>query len=96
MGPATAAHLSWPGFAASAGPGTIYDVAVGDLATLASAGTAAAVALACGLPVTTATDAAVPGSGAGVYYLVRARNTCAAGTWGTDSMGLERTVPACP
>ncbi|OLC54281.1 MAG: hypothetical protein AUH92_04370 [Acidobacteria bacterium 13_1_40CM_4_69_4] len=95
-GPAPGAVLSWPSLAATAGPGTLYDVAIGDLTTLSSGGTAASTALACGLSVTTAIDETTPAPGAGVYYLVRARNACAAGSWGTDSPGIERSVPACP
>ena len=41
-----------------------------------------------------ATDSDLPG--AVFYYLARARNSCAAGTSGTDSAGTPRSVPVCP
>ena len=95
-GAAGAALLSWPDLTTLAGPGTVYDVALGDTAGLATSGTAGSAALACGLPDTTTLDAAVPATGTAVYYLARARNTCGAGTWGADSIGVDRSVPACP
>jgi photosystem II stability/assembly factor-like uncharacterized protein len=88
--------LSWPGLAASSGPGTVYDVASGSIASLVSSGFAASTSLACGLSVPGATDGSVPPTGAGIYYVVRGRNACGAGTWGRDSAGRERTPPACP
>jgi N-acetylneuraminic acid mutarotase len=30
------------------------------------------------------------------WYLVRARNSCGVGTYGVNSLGMERLVPACP
>lgn len=45
---------------------------------------------------TTWTDAANPASGQGVWYLVRARNTCGAGPYGFRSGGAEEVSTACP
>lgn len=47
-------------------------------------------------PNTTATDSATPAPGAAFYYLVRARNACAAGTLGQRSNGSERSGLTCP
>jgi photosystem II stability/assembly factor-like uncharacterized protein len=94
--PAGGAALHWPDLSAAAGPGTVYDVAAGDLAALAVAGTGEARALACGLPLTAASDPTPPSLGSGFFYLVRGRNACGAGSWGTDSTGRDRGVPACP
>jgi hypothetical protein len=88
--------LSWPSLGGQAGPGTVYDVATGDLSSLPTAGTAGSSALACGLSATTAIDAAIPQAGAAIYYMVRGRNACAAGTWGESSQHVERLSPACP
>ena len=90
------AILSWPGLASSAGPGTVYDVARGDIGSLAASGFAGSTSLACGLPLPGATDATLPPAGTGVYYLVRGRNACGAGSWGRDSDGFERTLSVCP
>ncbi len=88
--------LAWASLAATAGSGTVYDVVCGDLATLLSAGTGGASALACGIAATSASDPSVPPAGSGVYYLVRGRNACGIGTWGFDSTGAPRSSPACP
>src|SRR6185436_734801 len=68
-GAENAADLSWPSLAGTAGPGTVYDVAVGDLALLAVSGTSGSTSLACGLAVESASDPATPAVGAGVYYM---------------------------
>ena len=88
--------LSWPGLAASAGPGTLYDVAAGDIASLAASGFAASAPFACSLTTPTTTDTSVPSAGAGTYYIVRGRNACGAGSWGRNSDGQERVSSACP
>jgi hypothetical protein len=95
-GAGDAADLTWPSLAGAAGPGTVYDVAVGDLATLATSGTSASTSLACGLASPTTSDPALLPAGSGVYYLVRGRNSCGIGSWGRDSQGVERVSPACP
>lgn len=95
-GAAAETLLSWSGLASSAGSGTVYDLARGDIASLLTSGTAASAALACASPATSASDPALPAAGAGFYYLVRGRNTCAIGTWGTGSDGLPRASGACP
>jgi hypothetical protein len=88
--------LGWPSLAATAGPDTVYDVAVGALSDLAGSGTGSSTSLACGLAALTTTDAAVPAAGTGVYYMVRGRNVCGIGSWGQNSQGTERTSGACP
>ena len=90
-----AANLSWTSLASQAGSSTIYDAATGDLATLAVSGTAAATALQCGIAATAATDAGVLAADTGVYYLVRGRNSCGLGTWGSGTSG-PRSLTACP
>ncbi|HEV8336186.1 MAG TPA: hypothetical protein VGR67_07220 [Candidatus Polarisedimenticolia bacterium] len=95
-GPDGGALLFWPSLGGQAGPGTVYDVAAGDLSSLPTAGTAGSSALACGLSATTAVDPAIPQAGAAIYYMVRGRNACAAGTWGESSQLVERLSPACP
>jgi hypothetical protein len=95
-GAGDSADLAWTSLAATAGPGTLYDVAIGDLALLASTGTASSTSFACGLASLTTSDASVLGPGSGVYYLVRGRNACGLGSWGRDSQGIERASGACP
>ncbi len=45
---------------------------------------------------TFAVDSAIPSSGQGFYYLIRAVNVCGAGTLGFRSNGIERTGVSCP
>jgi hypothetical protein len=43
----------------------------------------------------TATDTAVPATGASFWYLVRGRNACGSGSYGTGQGG-PRITPVCP
>lgn len=88
--------LSWPSLAPQAGSGTVYDVATGLLADLATGGTSSSVALACGVGATPLTDGTSSATGQGAYYFIRARNACGAGSWGRTSAGGERPSSACP
>jgi hypothetical protein len=42
------------------------------------------------------TDAGVPPAGAAFWYLVRAKNVCGTGTYGSASGGSPRLGTACP
>jgi hypothetical protein len=88
--------LAWDSQAASTGPGTTYDVAAGSVATsgqfvdlsgcLGSSGTA-----------TTYQDPLFePPVDQFYWYLVRARNSCAVGTYGSGSDGAPRPITDCP
>lgn len=81
--------LSWTSVAASS------DVARGPLAALRASG---AYDGACLLPgaASALDDPDLPGPGAGFWYLVRGRNPCGAGSWGSRSDGVRRDVTACP
>jgi hypothetical protein len=87
--------LSW-----SADPtATRYDLATGSLASLgADQGVTAATCLEDDLATTGALDERpAPGPGSGYYYLVRAQNECATGTYGFATGGQERLpAAACP
>jgi hypothetical protein len=85
----------WASLAAQAGPSTIYDALRGLIAELPVGG-ASETCLASGTTATQATDASTPAPGAGFYYLVRGRNVCGVGHYGTTSSGAPRTSSACP
>jgi hypothetical protein len=90
------ATISWDDQSATAGADTVYDVvtgAVGDL--LASGGFGASTCLAAGLASPSTTDDRLPPPADGLYYLVRSRNTCAAGTYGAGREELDAASP-CP
>jgi len=89
--------LNWDPQAASAGPGTVYTVVTGDSTVLRSdGGFASACTLSRGVAATSLTETRPdPPAGSGYYYLVRAENACANGTFGEPP--LDATLPPdCP
>jgi glucose/arabinose dehydrogenase len=79
--------LIWDSQAATAGPGTAYTVVTGDARALRTdGGFASACTLARGRAATTLSEARPdPPAGSAYYYLVRAENACANGTFGDGS-----------
>jgi hypothetical protein len=90
-----AVRISWASQDGSAGPGTGYDVVAGDLDLLrSSGGFAGATCRANDVPDTPIDDAAaLPAPGAGEYLLVRAQNSCGAGTYGNASLDAGGPCP---
>jgi photosystem II stability/assembly factor-like uncharacterized protein len=96
-GPGNGAELFWTSLSGSSGPGTVYDIARGDVSVLSTDGvTAGAETLACGVGTNAIGDSDLPTPNAGFYYLVRGKNVCGVGTGGQDSLGGERGFPNCP
>jgi hypothetical protein len=85
---AAAVRISWSSQDASAGPGTGYDLVAGDLGLLRPSGSfAGAACRANDLPDPPFDDATPPPApGGGEYLLMRAQNSCAAGTYGDSSL----------
>ena len=88
--------LTWTSAAPTAGSGTVHDVPRGLLSQLPVGGKPGEACLASGIAAATASDTATPAPGQGFWYLVRGRNACAAGTYGTTTAGTPRNVTACP
>jgi hypothetical protein len=97
------ARIGWESQAATAGPGTVYDIVSGSLGALRLTGTFdGALCLASDLPGPPYEDrrAGLP-PGAAHYYLVRGRNSCGGGTYGDSSRvpdprdALDQSSP-CP
>jgi uncharacterized repeat protein (TIGR01451 family) len=84
--------LTWD----TAGSGFRYDLSRGLLSQLPVGGGAAESCIASGVATTSASDSQTPAPGAGFWYLVRAKNPCSAGSYGTTSAGSTRTTNACP
>jgi fibronectin-binding autotransporter adhesin len=82
--------LSWTSQTLTAGSGTVYDVVRGEVAQL-PVGSGSEICLVSGNGTAQASDAAVPAPDTAFYYLVRARNACAVGTY-----GASRSTSACP
>ncbi len=82
-------HLSWDDESGSAGEGTVYDVATGDLDELREdGGFDRASCDVLHVPGMAVTD---PAAGKGSWQLVRARNACGDAGWGDRATG-----PSCP
>ena len=89
--------LTWASLSREAGTGTLYDVITGDLDALRSSGLIAGAS--CVSSAGTANfvaDVQVPAEGAGVYYLIQARNTCGVSDFGASSNGTPRVHSDCP
>ena len=87
--------------AAGAVPGTAYDVVRGSLGALpVGPGGGDEMCLANDISLATASDLAVPGPGAGFWYLVRAENSCGLGTYGFEfragAPSGARVTTTCP
>jgi len=85
----------WDAQSQLVGPGVLYEVASGPIGP----GGAQLTAGACLGTVSSAqfTDAQPdPALGWGTWFLVRSKNSCQEGSYGTDSLGGERLIPSCP
>jgi photosystem II stability/assembly factor-like uncharacterized protein len=87
--------LSWGSAAPTSGSATEHQVLRGLIAELPVGGASDACIVA-GTIASSATDPVVPPTGAGFWYLVRARNACGTGTWGSTSGGSPHIGTACP
>jgi cysteine-rich repeat protein len=80
--------VTWP----AQGSGVVYDVVAGNVSDLAVYDGVLATTCVASTEATIAVDAAgVVAQGQARYYLVRPRNSCGDGTFGTASHGQERT-----
>jgi hypothetical protein len=89
------ADPTWSSQAVSAGPETTYDLVSGPVGPGPGMNYPASVCLQSGETGTTYSDTrATPPAGTGFWYLVRARNSCGVGTYGT--VARDSTITACP
>jgi uncharacterized repeat protein (TIGR01451 family) len=90
------ATLSWVSAVPTAGTATVHALMRGTLGVfpvVAGSGDHACIAAPVG---PSAPDGAIPGVGAGYYYLVRGQNACEAGTYGMSTSAVARTASICP
>ena len=87
--------ITWNSAAPAAGTATVHDVLRGLDSDLPVNGGGSEMCLAS-IAGTMWTDAAVPSAGQDLWYLVRGRNVCGAGTYGYASSGTERSSMTCP
>jgi hypothetical protein len=88
--------LSWSSAAPGAGSGSVHDLLRGRVEELGSTSRPSDVCVAAGVPGTGASDSVVPLAGRAFFYIVRGRNACGAGSYGSASNGSPRTGTACP
>ena len=88
--------LNWASQSTATGPGVVYDVAGGLLSQLRLSGLSAATScVGSNLASPTYSDArALPASGDGYFYVVRAKNACGSGSFGPGRAGIDGL--ACP
>jgi hypothetical protein len=90
------ARVFWPDQSAALGSDVVYDLVTGLVSDLvADGGFNAATCLEPGTSVPEHADGRSPPGGDGYYYLVRSRNACGTGTYGTGREGLDGSSP-CP
>jgi photosystem II stability/assembly factor-like uncharacterized protein len=87
--------LSWISAAPASGSSTTHQVLRGLLAALPVGGPSD-TCIVTGTLASSAVDPEVPPAAGGFWYLVRARNACGVGSYGTDSGGSPRAGTACP
>lgn len=91
---ASATSLSWDDQVAPAGPGTQYDLASGVLLGSWQADLISGTCLWSGTAATYADVRTDPETGSGFWYLVRGRNSCGVGTFGSSP--IDAIVGPCP
>ncbi len=88
-------RLSWTSPQAQGGSATVSDAVRGALSAL-PVGSGAETCLASGVVASQVDDAVTPTTGTALWYLVRGRNACGTGSYGTQTSGAQRTSTACP
>lgn len=88
-------NLSWDSQAIAAGPGTLYDLVSGRLPLPTSGNIFSPADCLQNSTVPSYSDVRPsPAIGKGIWYLVRGRNSCGTGSYG--SALEDATIPACP
>ena len=88
--------ISWTAMEAQTGPTLYHDIVRGLVPALPVDGGAGESCLVSGVLGQSFADEDPLAPGQTYWYVVRARNTCATGTYGFATGGIERTPPPCP
>jgi hypothetical protein len=88
--------LQWNSLSASAGSGTHYDVLRGRAGEWPVGSGPSETCIGQNFASTVLLDAFTPGAGTAVWYLVRGRNNCGIGSYGTASNGTTQVSSSCP
>ena len=87
--------VSWVSQVAATGSGTVHQLLRGALGQFPVGSGASEVCLSTS-SAASFVDASAPVAGSGYWYLVRAKNACGTGTYGTASGGSPRVSSTCP
>ena len=87
--------MAWDSDAGNSGPGTVYQVLQGAAGQFPVGTGAGESCLAAGIADTALPGLPAPPPASGYYLLVRGKNACGTGTYGS-SAGVERVSPVCP
>ncbi|MFN7966790.1 MAG: kelch repeat-containing protein [Acidobacteriota bacterium] len=88
--------LRWDSVVPNAGAASVHDARRGSLSEFPVGSGGTESCLGYGITGVELTDATTPASGTGFWYLVRGRNSCGSGSWGTTSAGQQRAPGGCP
>jgi len=88
--------IMWIMTPGASGSGTVHDLARGVITQLPVGGGASEMCVASGVSGPSAADGSTPATGTGFWYLVRGRNACGAGTYGSRSSGAPNMTAVCP
>lgn len=88
--------LLWNSLAPTTGNGIVYQLVRGVLSELPIGSGASEQCVAGSTTFLTYDDWEQPADGEGYWYLVRGRNVCGTGTYGTTSDGSGRSTSSCP
>jgi hypothetical protein len=94
IGPGTPTAITWESQDVVAGPGTFYDLGSGTRAGQVPIDASTAVCLSPGGSSPASDPRADPAVGEVFWYLVRGRNACGTGSYGTPAR--DNAIPACP
>jgi hypothetical protein len=94
VGETTPTPLTWQGQAEACGPETRYDLVSGVISSGTGPGFGSAACLASSTATSHDDAQPAPPAGSAHWYLVRARNSCGVGTFGTPPR--DAAIPPCP
>jgi hypothetical protein len=94
VNPPAPAGVSWDGQGFLVGPATLYDLASGALLQAPRVSYGSSVCLQTGTSTSHVDGRANPPLGTGYWYLVRGRNTCGTGTYGSPAQDSQ--ILSCP
>ncbi len=91
---ASPASLAWDGQGMLAGPETLYDLVSGSLSSPGGLDFSSRTCLQSATATSYSDNRLNPPVGTGFWYLVRARNSCGIGTYGSPQR--DSAIPPCP